>query len=151
MRLTLVRQAAPVDRSPQADYTLRCGTWDWRRRSPLPPRATGGLVTRRTGKGFLPAPDSPSLPAPGHSCLPDASPPGCSKVPGGKTQSPGMPVPCPGFGALLCYPSITTTLPQFGQFLTGNRFAEGKATKLSSAWAGCYEGYSRSLSCDPSL
>ena len=47
--------------------------------------------------------------------------------------------------------SITTTLPQFGQFLTGNRFAEGKATKLSSAWAGCYEGYSRSLSCDPSL
>ena len=48
-------------------------------------------------------------------------------------------------------PSITTTLPQFGQFLTGNRFAEGKATKLSSAWAGCYEGYSRSLSCDPSL
>ena len=29
--------------------------------------------------------------------------------------------------------SITTTLPQLGQFLAGNRFAEGKATKLSSA------------------
>ena len=48
-------------------------------------------------------------------------------------------------------PSITTTLPQFGQFLTGNRFAEGKARKLSSAWAGCYEGDSISLPCDPSL
>ena len=35
--------------------------------------------------------------------------------------------------------SITTTLPQFGRFLAGNRFAEGKATKLSSAWAGRYE------------
>ena len=33
-------------------------------------------------------------------------------------------------------PSITTTLPQCGQLLAGNRFAEGKATKLSSAWAG---------------
>ena len=36
-------------------------------------------------------------------------------------------------------PSITTTLPQFGQFLTGNRFAEGKTTKASSMWAGRYE------------
>ena len=35
--------------------------------------------------------------------------------------------------------SITTTLPQFGQFLTGNRFAEGKGTKVSSMWAGRYE------------
>ena len=33
-------------------------------------------------------------------------------------------------------PSITTTLPKFGQFLAGNRFAETKDTKLSSAWAG---------------
>ena len=32
--------------------------------------------------------------------------------------------------------SITTTLPKFGQFLAGNRFAETKDTKLSSAWAG---------------
>ena len=32
--------------------------------------------------------------------------------------------------------SITTTLPQLGQFLARNRFAEGKATKLSSAWTG---------------
>ena len=29
--------------------------------------------------------------------------------------------------------NITTTLPQFGQLLPGNRFAEGKTTKLSSA------------------
>ena len=35
--------------------------------------------------------------------------------------------------------SITTTLPQFGQFLAGNRFAEDKATKLSSAWASRHE------------
>ena len=33
-------------------------------------------------------------------------------------------------------PSITTTLPKFGQFLARNRFAETKVTKLSSAWAG---------------
>ena len=32
--------------------------------------------------------------------------------------------------------SITTTLPKFGQFLAGNRFAKTKNTKLSSAWAG---------------
>ena len=31
-------------------------------------------------------------------------------------------------------PSITTTLPQFGRFLVGYRLAEGKSTKLSSAW-----------------
>ena len=36
-------------------------------------------------------------------------------------------------------PSITTTVPQFGQALAGNRFAEGMATKLSSAWAGSHE------------
>ena len=36
-------------------------------------------------------------------------------------------------------PSITTTLPQFGQFLGGNCFAEGKATKLSSVWSGRHE------------
>ena len=30
-------------------------------------------------------------------------------------------------------------LPQLGQFLAGNRFAEGKATKLSSAWTGRHE------------
>ena len=36
-------------------------------------------------------------------------------------------------------PSITTTLPQLGQFLAGNRFAEGKATKLSSVWTGRHE------------
>ena len=36
-------------------------------------------------------------------------------------------------------PSITTTFPKFGQFLAGNRFAEGKATKLSSAWSGRHE------------
>ena len=35
--------------------------------------------------------------------------------------------------------SITTTLPHFGQFLAGNRFAKGNATKLSSAWAGRHE------------
>ena len=35
--------------------------------------------------------------------------------------------------------SITTTLPQFGQFLGGNCFAEGKATKLSSVWSGRHE------------
>ena len=31
--------------------------------------------------------------------------------------------------------SITTTHSQSGQFLAGNHFAEGKATKLSSPWA----------------
>ena len=36
-------------------------------------------------------------------------------------------------------PSITTTLPQFGQFLGGTCFAEGKATKLSSVWSGRHE------------
>ena len=36
-------------------------------------------------------------------------------------------------------PSITTTLPQSGSVLAGNRFMEGKATKLSSAWAGSHE------------
>ena len=36
-------------------------------------------------------------------------------------------------------PSITTTLPKFGQFLAGNRFTEGKATEQSSAWAGRHE------------
>ena len=35
--------------------------------------------------------------------------------------------------------NITTTLPQFGQALAGNRFAEGKATNLSSTWAGRHE------------
>ena len=35
--------------------------------------------------------------------------------------------------------NITTTLPQCGQLLAGNRFAERKATKLSSAWAGRHE------------
>ena len=35
-------------------------------------------------------------------------------------------------------PSITTTLPQFAQFLVGNRSAGGKATKLASAWAGSH-------------
>ena len=30
-------------------------------------------------------------------------------------------------------------LVTFGQFLAGNRFAEGKTTKLSSAWAGRHE------------
>ena len=37
------------------------------------------------------------------------------------------------------YASITTTLPKCGQLLAGNRFAEGKSTKLSSAWAGRHE------------
>ena len=32
-------------------------------------------------------------------------------------------------------PAITTTHSQSGQFLAGNRFAEGKAKKLSSPWA----------------
>ena len=36
-------------------------------------------------------------------------------------------------------PSITTTLPQFSQFMAGNRLTEGKATKLSIAWAGRHE------------
>ena len=40
-------------------------------------------------------------------------------------------------------PSITTTLPPFGSHLVSfwpeNRFAEGKTTKLSSAWAGRHE------------
>ena len=31
------------------------------------------------------------------------------------------------------------TLPQFGRFLAGNRFVEGNAAKLSSAWTGRYE------------
>ena len=48
-------------------------------------------------------------------------------------------------------PNITTTLPQFGQFLAGNRFAEGKATKLSSAWAGRHEEVLKTLSCEPSF
>ena len=47
--------------------------------------------------------------------------------------------------------SITTTLAQFGQLLAGNRFAEGKATKLPSARAGRDEEASRSLSFEPSL
>ena len=36
-------------------------------------------------------------------------------------------------------PSITTTLLRFGQFLAGNRFAKGKAARLSRAWAGRHE------------
>ena len=36
-------------------------------------------------------------------------------------------------------PSTTTTVPQFGQLLAGNRFAEGKATKLSRVWASRHE------------
>ena len=35
--------------------------------------------------------------------------------------------------------SITTTLLRFGQFLAGNRFAKGKAARLSRAWAGRHE------------
>ena len=35
--------------------------------------------------------------------------------------------------------SRTRTVPQLGQALAGNRFAEGMATKLSSAWAGSHE------------
>ena len=62
---------------------------------------TGGLVTRRTGIGYLPAPDSPSLPAPGHSCLPDASPPGCSRSRGRKREGPVVPVTCPGAGGFV--------------------------------------------------
>ena len=34
---------------------------------------------------------------------------------------------------LVVGPSITTTLPQFAQFLVGNRSAGGKATRLASA------------------
>ena len=44
-------------------------------------------------------------------------------------------------------PSITTTVPQFGQALAGNRFAEGMATKLSSAWAGSHEGLQGPFLC----
>ena len=40
---------------------------------------------------------------------------------------------------VLRVPSITTTLLRFGQFLAGNRFAKGKAARLSRAWAGRYE------------
>ena len=43
-------------------------------------------------------------------------------------------------------PSITTTVPKFGQFLAGNYFAEGKAAKLSSAWTGDMKRCSRPLS-----
>ena len=35
--------------------------------------------------------------------------------------------------------SITTTLPQFSQFMAGNRLTEGKTTKLSITWAGRHE------------
>ena len=35
-------------------------------------------------------------------------------------------------------PSITTTVPQFAQFLVGNRSAGGKATRLASTWAGSH-------------
>ena len=38
-----------------------------------------------------------------------------------------------------CNTSTTTTVPQFGQLLAGNRFAEGKATKLSRVWASRHE------------
>ena len=48
-------------------------------------------------------------------------------------------------------PSITTTVPQFGQFLAGNYFTEGKAAKLSSAWTGDMKRCSRPLSYEPSL
>ena len=48
-------------------------------------------------------------------------------------------------------PNITTTLAESGQLLAGNRFAEGKATKLPSARAGRDEEASRSLSFEPSL
>ncbi len=37
------------------------------------------------------------------------------------------------------FSSITTTLLRFGQFLAGNRFAKGKAARLSRAWAGRHE------------
>ena len=40
---------------------------------------------------------------------------------------------------LTTLPSTTTTVPQFGQLLAGNRFAEGKATKLSRVWASRHE------------
>ena len=43
------------------------------------------------------------------------------------------------WGSSSAVPSITTTLPQFGQFLGGSCFAEGKATKLSSMWSGRHE------------
>ena len=52
-------------------------------------------------------------------------------------QTMGIIGGCPYHSTLV--PSITTTLPQFGQALAGNRFAEGKATKLSSTWAGRHE------------
>ena len=56
-------------------------------------------------------------------------------------ESEQKPQDCPGpppASEFRCQilPSITTTLPQLGQFLAGNRFAEGTATKLSSAWTG---------------
>ena len=35
--------------------------------------------------------------------------------------------------------SITTTFPQFSQFMAGNRFTEGKSTKLSIACVGRHE------------
>ena len=44
-----------------------------------------------------------------------------------------------GIPAIVECPSITTTVPQCGQLLAGNRFAEGKATKLSNAWATRHE------------
>ena len=40
---------------------------------------------------------------------------------------------------------ITTTLLRIGQFLAGNRFAKGKAAKLSRAWAGRLEEVLRVL------
>ena len=48
--------------------------------------------------------------------------------------------------------SITTTLPQFAQFLVGNRSAGGKATRLASARGQvAMEMCSRSFYCEPSL
>ena len=44
-----------------------------------------------------------------------------------------------------CSTSITTTLLRFGQFLDGNRFAKGKAARLSRAWAGRHEEAVRAL------
>ena len=41
--------------------------------------------------------------------------------------------------------SITTTLLRFGQFSAGNRFAKGKAARLSRAWAGRHEEVLRVL------
>ena len=42
-------------------------------------------------------------------------------------------------GRLLVLQRRFLHLVTFGQFLAGNRFAEGKTTKLSSAWAGRHE------------